>query len=88
MDPQLPDATTPLILAASEGHTAVVDALLARGANAAHTNSGGFTASQAARHMKHEALANRIGDFVGIATVGSGGSGGGGSAVRGLRTEL
>ena len=51
---------TPLMLAAARGDTALVERLLAAGADRSQTDHRGWTAADHARHAGHQALAQRL----------------------------
>lgn len=51
---------TPLMLAAAKGDAAMVERLLAAGADRSQTDHRGWTAADHARHAGHEALAQRL----------------------------
>lgn len=55
-----PSGTTALMIAAQNGLSDVVDALLARGANAHHTDASGKSACDYAKEAGHEGIASRV----------------------------
>jgi hypothetical protein len=58
--PGAPDGVTPLMAAAAGGHEAVVEELLARGADAAKRDAQGRSAAAHARAAGHADLAERL----------------------------
>lgn len=58
--PDAPGGVTPLMAAAGRGHEAVVEALLARGADAAKRDHRGRRAAAHARAGGHHCLAKRL----------------------------
>ena len=58
--PDAPDGTTPLMAAAAGGHEAVVEVLLACGADAAKRDAKGRRAAAYARAGGHACLAKRL----------------------------
>lgn len=55
-----PNGLTPLMVAASAGHEAVVELLMARGSNPAHRDEEGHSAAAYARRAGHTHLAARL----------------------------
>ncbi len=58
--PDAPDGVTPLMAAAAGGHEAVVEVLLACGADAARCDARGRRAAAYARAAGHSCLAKRL----------------------------
>ena len=58
--PGAPGGVTPLMAAAAAGHEAVVELLLARGADAAKRDAQGHSAAHHARAAGHAHLAERL----------------------------
>eukprot|EP00465_Bigelowiella_longifila_P012929 CAMPEP_0185259294 /NCGR_PEP_ID=MMETSP1359-20130426/8088_1 /TAXON_ID=552665 /ORGANISM="Bigelowiella longifila, Strain CCMP242" /LENGTH=317 /DNA_ID=CAMNT_0027845147 /DNA_START=141 /DNA_END=1094 /DNA_ORIENTATION=+ len=63
VDIQMLDASTPLILAASEGYVEMVKCLIANGADLGHVNSMGFDALKAAQMTNQSHITSIIGSY-------------------------
>jgi len=63
VDIQMLDASTPLILAASEGHMEIVQCLIANGADVGHVNSMGYDALKAAQMTNQTDVATIIASY-------------------------